>query len=78
MQKNFEIQTSIKQLLAKYQIFMKLPKIPHIHINSHVFATFEIDQLLHPYKFHGSGMSGILIFIFASSEPLSFLITISK
>ena len=29
-----------------------------------------IDQLLHPYKFHGRYMSGMLIFIFASCEPL--------
>ena len=29
-----------------------------------------LDQLLHPYKFHGRDMSGILFFIFASCEPL--------
>ena len=71
LQKNFWIWTSIKQLLTKYQIFMKLPQIPHIHINrnfSSIFVTF-LDQLLHPYKFHGSDMSGILFFIFASCEP---------
>ena len=28
------------------------------------------DELLHPYKFYGRDMSGILIFIFASCEPL--------
>ena len=33
MQKNFEIRTSIKQLLTKYQILTKLPQIPHSHIN---------------------------------------------
>ena len=33
VQKNFEIQTLIKQLLTKYQIFMKLPQIPRIHLN---------------------------------------------
>ena len=27
-------------------------------------------QLLHPYKFHGMDMSGILFFIFASCELL--------
>ena len=27
-------------------------------------------QLLHPYKFHGREMSGILLFIFASCDPL--------
>ena len=29
-----------------------------------------MDQLLHPYKFYGRDMSGILFFIFASCEPL--------
>ena len=29
-----------------------------------------LDQLLHPYKFYGRDMSGILFFIFASCEPL--------
>ena len=29
-----------------------------------------LDQLLHPYKFNGRDMSGILFFIFASCEPL--------
>ena len=29
-----------------------------------------LDQLLPPYKYYGSGMSGILFFIFASCEPL--------
>ena len=59
--------------MTKYQIFMKLPEIPHIHINrifSSMFATF-LDQLLYPYKFHGRDMSGILFFIFASCESLS-------
>ena len=59
--------------MAKYQIFTKLPQIPHNHINRNflsIFATF-LDQLLHPYKFHGRDMSGILFFIFASCEPLS-------
>ena len=30
-----------------------------------------LDQLLHPYKFHGRDMSGILFFIFASCELLN-------
>ena len=45
----------------------------------HIFAKIVIFkyicnffyQLLHPYKFHGRDMSGILFFIFASCEPLS-------
>ena len=43
MQKNFKIQTSIKQLLTKYQFFPKVPEIPHIHITrnfSSILATF--------------------------------------
>ena len=38
-----KIRALIKQLLTKYQIFTKLPQIPHIHINrnfSSIFATF--------------------------------------
>ena len=31
VQKNFQIRASIKQLLTKYQIFTKLPQIPHIN-----------------------------------------------
>ena len=31
MQKDFQIQTLIKQLLTKYQIFTKLPQISHIY-----------------------------------------------
>ena len=30
-----------------------------------------LDQPLHPYKFYGRDMSGILFFIFASCEPLT-------
>ena len=61
--------------MTKYQIFTILPRIPHFHKNrnfSRIFATFS-DQLLHPYKCYGRDMSGILFFIFASCEPLSFL-----
>ena len=31
-----------------------------------------LDQLLHPYRFHGEDMSEILFFIFASREQLSY------
>ena len=34
------------------------------------FCNF-LDQLLHPYKFYGRDMSGILFFIFDSCHPLS-------
>ena len=33
VQKDFQIWTLIKPLLTKYQIFMKLPQISHIHEN---------------------------------------------
>ena len=44
----------------------------------HIFTKFVIfkyicnflDHVLHPQKFHGRDMSGILFFIFASCEPL--------
>ena len=37
-----------------------------------------LDRLLHPYKFHGRDMSGILFFIFASCEPLIFRLSIRR
>ena len=37
------------------------------------FCNF-LDQLLHPYKFHGRDMSGILFFIFASCHPLNQIV----
>ena len=77
VQKNFWIRASIKQLLTKYQIFTILPQISHFHQNrnfSRIFAFF-LDQLLHPYKFYGRDMAGILFFIFASCESLKQEIT---
>ena len=65
----FQIRNSIKQLLTKYQIFAKLPKF-HINCNFLKYIYNFLDQLLHPYKFHGRDMSGILFFIFASCELL--------
>ena len=41
-----DLNLKIKQLLTKYRIFMKLPQIPHIHINrnfSSIFATFQTN-----------------------------------
>ena len=74
--KEFLIWASIKQLLTKYQVFTILPQISHFHKNRNFFKYFcnFLDQLLHPYKFYGRGMSGILFFIFASCEPLVKLI----
>ena len=70
----------IKQLLTKYQIFTKLAQIPHIHINrifSSIFGINFLDQLLHPYKYNGRDMSGIL-FIFASCEPINQTVASNK
>ena len=63
----------MKQLLKKYQIFTILPQISQFHKNRKFSSTFAnfLDQLLHPYKFHGSDISGILLFIYASCEPLN-------
>ena len=33
VQKNFQIQTLMKQLFTKYQFLQKLPQILHIHKN---------------------------------------------
>ena len=45
-----------EQGLSKYQIFIKLPQISHIHkkcnFSKHNWRL--IDQLLLPYKFYGS------------------------
>ena len=52
---------------------MILPQIPHFH-KYQIFFKYIckfLDQLLHPYKFYGRDMSGILFFIFASCEPLT-------
>ena len=68
----FKIQALMKQLLTKYQIFTILPQVSHFHKYrnfSSIFCNF-LDQLLHPYKFHGRDMSGILFFILASCHPL--------
>ena len=66
----FELQLSsywqnikFSQYCPKFHIFTKI-------IIFHIMCNF-LDQLLHPYKFHGRDMSGILFFIFASCEPLT-------
>ena len=50
----------------KFHIFTKIVIFKYI-------CNF-LDQLLHPCKFYGRNMSGILFFIFASCEPLSRLL----
>ena len=66
--------------MTKYQIFMILPQISHFHKNRNFFKYIcnFLDQLLHPCKFYGRNMSGILVFIFASCEPLNEQLAHSK
>ena len=63
----------INQLLTKYQIFTILPQISHFHKyrNCLKYICNFLEKLLHPYKFYGRDMSGILFFISASCEPLT-------
>ena len=71
MQKNFQIQTLIKQLFTKYQFLTKLPKISYIHkIIIFKYNWYFLDQLLLSYILHGSDMWGMYFFISASCEPL--------
>ena len=67
-----DLNLLIKQLLANYYFFTKLPKVSHGHnFFKHMELTEKynfLDQLLLPYKFHGSSISGMLFF--ASCEPL--------
>ena len=58
VQKEFKICTLIKQLLAKYKIYKKLPQISHIHKN-HILLKYNrifLDQLLVPYEVYGRDM----------------------
>ena len=41
MQKDFQIQTLMKQLLTKYKIFPKLPQISHIHKNRNFYRMIR-------------------------------------
>ena len=63
---NFRIRASIKQLLTKYQIYTILPQNFTFSEYGKFFKYIcnFLDQLLHPYKFYGRGMSGILFFHF--------------
>ena len=70
----FRFELQLKQLLTKYQIFTKLPQIPHIHKNrnfSSIIAFFFQTNCFIPINFMAArDMSGVLFFIFASCEPL--------
>ena len=56
--KEFSDSNFNEAVIEKYQFFTKLPQIPHIHINRNFFKYIcnFLDQLLHPYKFHGRDM----------------------
>ena len=41
VQKDFQNQTLIKQLLTKYQIFMKLPQMSHIFKNRNFLSIIK-------------------------------------
>ena len=71
MKKNSQIRTLIKTLLAKCRFLKKLSKILfEKNRNFSGIIVIFLDQLLLPYKIHGSSMRGILFFDFASCEPL--------
>ena len=78
--KEFQIQSLSKQLLTIYQIFMKLPQILHTHKNRKLLRHYWklTDQLLLPYKFYSTGMSGIHFFNFTSCEPLKLANKINR
>ena len=42
VQKDFKIRTLIKQLLTKYQFFMKLPQISHIRKNDNFQVQLDL------------------------------------
>ena len=75
---NYMCHTCAKEFLnsnLNYAVIDKISNVYEIAPNStysHIFKYIcnFLDQLLHPYKFHGRDMSGILFFIFASCEPL--------
>ena len=78
---NYMCHTCAKEFLnSELQIssYWQNIKISRNRPKFHIFTWFVIfkyicnflDQLLHPDKFHGRDMSGILFFNFANCEPL--------
>ena len=67
----FEFELQLSSYWQNIKFSRYCPKF-HIFTKIIIFQVFFqlLDQLLHPYKFYGRGMSGILFFIFASCEPL--------
>ena len=66
----FELQS--RSYWQKIQFSRYCPKFP-IFTNFVIFQVYLqlLRQLLHPYKFYGRDMSGILFFIFASCHRLT-------
>ena len=64
----------MKQLLTKYQFFMKLPQV---HIFTKILIVKVKLEIYRPAAFilsyisYGGDVRGIYLFIFASCEPLS-------
>ena len=78
---NFVYHTCAKEFLNSSFNHAVIDKISHFHDIAPNFTFSQklqffkyiyifLDQLLHPYKFYGGDMSGILFFTFASCEPL--------
>ena len=57
--KEFSDSNFNEAVIDKISIFHEIaPKFPHIHINRNLFKYIcnFLDQLLHPYIFHGRDM----------------------
>ena len=68
----FKFELQFSSYWQNIKISRYCPKF-HIFTNIVIFKYIcnFLDQLLHPYKFYGRDMSGILFFIFASCHPLN-------
>ena len=73
----FELQLSSDRQNIKFSRYC--PKF-HIFTNIIIFKYIcnFLDPLLHPYKFYGRDVSGILFSIFASCQPLTLLCLFSS
>ena len=71
----FTVSNFIQAVIGKISIFQEIAP-NSIYSQKLQFPNYNwnfLDQLLLPYKFHGSSMRGILFFFFnfASCEPLT-------
>ena len=69
--RTFEFKLQLRSYWQNIKFSRYCPKFP-IFTNFVIFQVYLqlLRQLLHPYKFYGRDMSGILFFIFASCHPL--------